>query len=124
MNIQQIRNNSSYLFYCKQYYFLKINPADSKSRNSKEYKTLVEIAKLYFENNMQSDFASYLMEYQYIVQLWTAHLILEYGNPDKELKTACLDEIKNYSETPLDKELASQEKIWLNNYYEQTGTIF
>jgi hypothetical protein len=116
MNIEQIRKNSSYLFYCKEYYFLKIKPSDSESRKSKEYQNLVEIAKLYFENDLQTEFATYLMEYQYLVQLWTAHLILEYGKPDEELKTACLDEIKNYSETPLDKELAEQEKEWLNNY--------
>lgn len=117
MNIEQIRNNSSYLFYCKEYYFLKIKPSCSKSLKSKEYQNLVEIAKLYFANNLQTEFAGYLMEYQYLVELWTAHLILEYGNPTAEITTACLDEIKKYSNTPFDKELATQEKEWLNNYY-------
>lgn len=116
-DIQQIRKNSSYLFYCKEYYYLKIKPSDPESKKTKEYQNLVEIAKLYFENNLQSEFSSYLMEYQYLVQLWTAHLILEYGNPDSELIKDCLDEIENYSTTPLDTALAIQEKNWLNNYY-------
>ncbi|MFD2890756.1 hypothetical protein ACFS5J_01855 [Flavobacterium chuncheonense] len=47
----------------------------------------------------------------------TAHLILEYGNPDSELIKDCLAEIENYSTTPIDIELAIQEKNWLENYY-------
>ena len=117
MNIQQIRDNASYVNYCRQYYFLKIRPSDSDSKNTDEYKNLVEIAKLYFKNNLQAEFSSYLMGDQYLVQLWTAHLILEFGNPDEELIDDCLKEIKNYSITPLDQQLAKQEKSWLSNYY-------
>ena len=116
MDIDQIIKNSSYLFYCKECYLLKIKPADIQNRKSTEYQNLVEIAKLYFSNRLQSKFAGYLMESQYLVQLWTAHLILEYGNPNDELKKACLNEIEKYSTTPLDIELAKQEMLWLENY--------
>lgn len=116
MTIEEIRKNSSYLFYCKEYCFLGIRPSDIESRKSTEYLNLVKIAKLYFDNNLQNEFSGYLMEYQYIVQLWTAHLILEYGNPDSKLKENCVKEIENYTDNTLAPELTIQEKKWLENY--------
>ncbi len=115
MDIEQIQKNSSYLHYCKEFYFLNIRPSNEENRESKEYKLLVEIANLYFKNNLHDNFAGYLMEYQYLVQLWTAHLILEFGNPDDNLIKVCLNEIIKYSKTPLDLTLAKEETKWLND---------
>ena len=53
------------------------------------------------------------MEYQYWVDLWTAHLLLEYGQPNESLAKKCLQIIKKHSDTPIDPELAAQEKDWL-----------
>ena len=116
MKIEQLRKNASYLYHVKDAYFKNIRPADIENQLTEEYKILVEIAKLYFENDLQSEFAMYLMEYQYIVNLWTAHLILEYGNPDEVLKLNCIEDIERYSKGNLDTELAAQEKRWLNEY--------
>ncbi len=116
MTIEQIEKNASYLFYCKDNYIKGIRPADIECKNKNGYIKLVEIAKLYFDNNLMDRFSGYLMEGHYFVQLWTAHLILEYGKPDAKLKQLCLDEINNYSDNPLAQDVAIQEKKWLDNY--------
>jgi hypothetical protein len=118
MTIEQIQKNSSYLFYCKEFYFAGIKPTDFISNKNNGYKVLIEIAKLYFEKKLLEEFATYLMEGQYFIQLWTAHLILEFGNPDEKLKELCLDEIEKYSDNPLAPEVAIHEKKWLKEYYE------
>ncbi len=56
------------------------------------------------------------MEGQYFIQLWTAHLILEYGRPDEELKKRCLDEIKKYANSSFLPEVEGQEQQWLKIY--------
>ncbi len=116
MTIEQIEKNASYLFYCKENYVKGIRPADVNSKSKDGYKKLVEIAKLYIESNLLDRFAGYLMEGHYFVQLWTAHLILEYGQPEEKLKQLCLDEITNYSDNPLAPDVSIQEKDWLENY--------
>jgi hypothetical protein len=118
MTIEEIQKNTSFLFLCKDAYFKKIRPADSESRLSEEYKSLVEIGKIYFDNNLVENFGMYLKESQYRIQLWTAHLILEYGNPNNNLRQQCIDEIIKYTNNPLAREIENEEKLWLNNYYE------
>ncbi|OYU96556.1 MAG: hypothetical protein CFE21_09230 [Bacteroidetes bacterium B1(2017)] len=117
MTIEQIQKNASYLFYCKDNYLKGIRPGDPNSKNKDGYKNLLEIAELYFESNLLDTFAGYLIEGHYLVQLWTAHLILEHGQPDDKLKERCLDEIRNYArDNPLAPDVSIQERIWLENY--------
>jgi hypothetical protein len=56
------------------------------------------------------------MEGQYFINLWAAHLMLEYGKPNKSQKEQCLEIIKRYTDNPLAPEAAIEEKIWLENY--------
>ena len=56
------------------------------------------------------------MEGQYFIQLWTAHLILEYGQPDLKLKKRCMDEIIKYSDNPV-HECCNTRKQWLESYF-------
>jgi hypothetical protein len=97
MTIEQVQKDSAYLFYCKSNYKNGVRPSGTDSKNTEGYLKLVEIAKLYFENNLQNKFAEYFAEGSYHVQLWTAHLILDFGQPDLKLEQLCLDEIKKYS---------------------------
>ena len=46
------------------------------------------------------------MEGQYFIQLWTAHLFLEYGQPNEELKRRSLDEIEKYADSTLSPKIA------------------
>ena len=57
------------------------------------------------------------MEGQYLIELWTAHLILEYGQPSLNLRKRCLDEIIKYSDNSLSPKVAEQEKQWVENYF-------
>ncbi len=117
MSIDEIKSKSVFLWGCRANYFSGIRPGDQKSKSLPEYTRLKEIALLYFQSNLQEEFSHYLMEGQYLVQLWTAHFILEYGTPDKELTKACLKEIENYSQIERLPEVATQERDWLNQYY-------
>lgn len=62
-----------------------IRPYDVSVRDKQEYKTLVEIAQSYFDRGLDEEFSNNFMEGQYLIPLWTAHLILEYGKPTNQL---------------------------------------
>ena len=66
---------------------------------------------------MTDQFAGYLQEGQYFIQLWTAHLILEYGKPSDKLKSECLEVIIDYADNPLAPDASIEEKLWVDNYY-------
>ncbi len=113
------QKGDSFLWQCRQNYFDGIFPADTTIIHTEGYQFLKELAQSYFDSNSYDDFEGYLMEGHYLVQLWAAHLILEYGNPSEELKQKCLSEIKKYAENVLNSKLAAQETAWLKNYYDQ-----
>jgi hypothetical protein len=110
-----MRENESYIIQCRTNWFLGIRPASINSKELKEYKALIKIAKTYFDNNLYDEFAMNFMESQYLIPLWTAHLILEYGKPNGDLKQKCLQIIRIYSDNPLAPEASIEEKIWLDN---------
>lgn len=56
-------------------------------------------------------------EGQYFIPLWTAHLILDYGQPNHNLKETCLNKIKDYIDNPFAREVEAEEKAWLEKYY-------
>lgn len=108
---------SKYLYQCKCNYFNGVRPL-SKNRYSEEgYIVLVDIAKTFISNGKENEFLNFLQEYQYNINLWTAHLILEYGNQDNEINRKALEVIKRYSKTPIDEILAKEEKDWIIKYY-------
>ena len=107
---------TSYLFQCKANHHNNIRPSNKNVKSSDGFKKLVDIAKEYFKNGKKNEFLRFFGEYQYSVNLWTAHLILEYGTPNEEEKEKALEIIKRYSETPLNEELAKEEKQWLTDY--------
>jgi hypothetical protein len=117
MNIEKIEKQSLFIHYCKENYYKGIFPGNTKQRNCFEYERLIQIIKVYIENNLVEKFSEYLQEGQYLIQLWAAHLILEYFKPDESLKLKCIAQIVKYSENPLEEEVALQEKVWLLNYY-------
>lgn len=104
---------TEYLFQCKANYFENITPSNVSRFEKKGYQKLADIAKKYFENGEIEDFVGFFLEYQYRVNLWTAHLIIEYGNPNDLIKKQAIEIIKRYSTTPLNKSLADEEKEWL-----------
>ena len=106
--------SESFLILCKQNYFHGITPSNDVNYTKEGYKKAVSIAKKYFQENRYEDFAGYFQEGQYLIQLWTAHLLIEYGSPSQELKIASLKIIKKYTDNPLAPDVAKEEKQWLN----------
>ena len=90
----------------------------SKHRTEK-YIQLVVIAKKYFLKDEYEGFAQFFQEGQYFIELWAAHLILEYGSPNIDLISRCIKVIKKYSNNPLAIVAAEEEKEWLNDNKEK-----
>jgi hypothetical protein len=115
MTVKEIEKNALYLITCRDNYFKGIRPSKKDSINEKGYQTLIAIAKAYFDGGLQDRFKTNFVEVQYLVDLWTAHLIIEYGSPSEQLKMECYEIIKRYSATPLNEAIAAEEKLWLEN---------
>ncbi|HEV3413407.1 MAG TPA: hypothetical protein VG101_13075 [Puia sp.] len=103
----------SFLITCKQNYFEKVRPADIQSKARPGYIKLVEIAKEYFSNNEYEYFAGFFQEGQYFIELWAAHMLLEYGRPNQKLASFSLAIIKKYSHSQISPDVAEQETSWL-----------
>lgn len=117
MNLDKIfkfrEPKENYLKICRDNYFQKVTPGNPENKEKNGYKKLIEIAEQFFENNEYHLFSGYFNEGKYFVQLWTAHLILEYGKANEDLYKICLNEIIKYSESELSPEVALEEKEWL-----------
>ncbi|HRH37896.1 MAG TPA: hypothetical protein PK760_06095 [Flavobacteriales bacterium] len=62
-------------------------------------------------------FSGFLNEYQYLVDLWTAHLLIEYFPSADAAPEACLKVIKRYSIGTLNEKLGMGEAAWLKANY-------
>lgn len=89
-----INKNDSFLYTCKENYFLGIYPLSADSKLFKGYQTLVQIAKAFFEQNQYDLFLNYLTEEKYLCNVWAAHMILEFGSPDAAVKEICQNILK------------------------------
>jgi len=108
---------TEYLFLCRDNYLRGITPSNNQNYSNPNYVRIIEIAQEYFAGNKIGEYKSFFQEYQYLVSLWTAHMILEHGNPDSELKAECIEIIMRYTNSH-NIELVNEEKQWLlNNRY-------
>jgi len=102
-----------FLWQCKINYFKGITPSNPIYFHDSEYIALVNIGIEYFNNEQLEEFSYFFRESQYFIPLWTAHIILEYGNPGKKMEKECIDIIKEYSEHPVNSKISSEEQTWL-----------
>lgn len=102
----------SFAEVCRAAYLEGITPSNLAGHQNETYRKLVSIAKNYFDENRYDEFAAGLLDGQYIVSLWVAHMLLEYGNPPRELITICLEKIEAYSENLLAPDVANEEQEW------------
>ena len=116
--------DEKFLLQCKKNFMDNIRPSNKDSLNKIGYQTLIEIAKKYFEKGEIEKFSSFFQEFQYNVNLWVAHLILEYGQPNELIKFEAIEIIHRYSSSPFDLTLAFEEKQWLikNKIYSPDGS--
>jgi hypothetical protein len=103
----------NYLFICKELDLKDIIPAKSIRLNENSYIEIKKIAEELISIIGIESFSSFLLEGQYLVQLWTAHLILIIGTNNSKIKNDCIQEIINYSTHPLFPDLAKEEFEWL-----------
>ena len=108
--------SDSYIIQCRTNWFLGIRPYDRSAKDRQEYKALIKIAQTYFDRGRYEEFSNYFMEGQYLIQLWTAHLILEYGRPTSQLKQKCLMIVADYANNPLAPDVALGAREWLENF--------
>ncbi|HMH33195.1 MAG TPA: hypothetical protein VK543_09215 [Puia sp.] len=108
--------SDQFLFTSKQNYLDCITPANPSSRLEEGYRKIVKIAEEYFKNNEYKEFAEFFQEGQYFIPLWTAHMIVEYGNPSNKIMKSAISVILEYADSPFATEVAKEEKQWLKDY--------
>jgi hypothetical protein len=109
----------SFLMQCRQNYFEGITPSNKVNYEKEGYKKVIYYAQEYFISFKYEDFAGFLMEGQYLIPLWAAHMLVEYGKPNKELMIISLNTIKEYSNNILAPVVAEEEKEWLKENIEK-----
>ncbi|RDC58441.1 hypothetical protein DU508_00080 [Pedobacter chinensis] len=105
-----------YILQCRQNTLDGITPSNPGKYKMKEYKDLISIGKSYIDEKSLTEFADFFQGDQYFIELWTAHIIIEYGKPDIKLKEQCIEIIKKYSNNPLDIKVSKEEKEWLKKH--------
>jgi hypothetical protein len=112
----------SFLMECRQGYFDGITPAMPQAKANPGYQRIIAAANWYFKQSREEDFYLYVQEGQYLIALWVAHMLLEYGKPTPTLREKALGIIKRYSYSytspgyTLNLVIAQQEDWWLDNY--------
>ncbi|HEY4198582.1 MAG TPA: hypothetical protein VGM63_23740, partial [Mucilaginibacter sp.] len=90
-----------------------ITPSNTERYNTEEFKIIIAIGKKNIEERGLIEFSSHFQGDQYFVELWTAHIIFEYGNPEPDLKSQCIKIITKYSKSSLSPAVALEEQEWL-----------
>lgn len=75
-----------------------------------------ELAEKIIQNDGLNAFTAFFQESQYLIQLWTAHLLLTFET-SQEIRNISLVMIKKYTDNPLAPKVAAAEAIWLNKFY-------
>ncbi|WP_207536105.1 hypothetical protein [Desertivirga arenae] len=84
-----VKRNDSFLYTCKETFFLGIHPLSSDSKNSEPYKSLVAIFNAIPESNRSELFLHYLLEEKYNCDLWAATILLQFSKPSAEIVKKC-----------------------------------
>lgn len=104
---------TSFLFLCRKMYFDGYTPSNKNLHPSENYQMLCNLAQQLIAKRGNEGFALYFCESQYLVDLWAAHFILEYGRPSEIMKTRALYVVNKYAQMSIKIKLAQEEKAWL-----------
>lgn len=104
---------SEYLIKCSENYLNGVTPSKKESKNDLGYLQLLNIARYTINDIGLESFTGYFQELQYRVNLWTAHILIEYYEINTEINNECIKIIRRYSESSLNSELAKEEQDWL-----------
>lgn len=105
-----------YLIKCKELCLQGVIPATSVQLQDDSFLILKALSDSIIEEKGFESFYSFIYEGAYLIQLWTAHLILTQKNVKETIQEKCILEIEKYSNNPLALLVAIEEKKWLDNY--------
>ena len=80
------KKGDDFLWQCKSNYIKGITPSNPDFYTDEDYLKVIDIGLQYINAGEVKEFSFFLRESQYFVPLWAAHIILQYGNPDKEIE--------------------------------------
>lgn len=92
-----VQRNDSFLYTCKEAFFLGIHPLRSESQTSEGYQALVSIFKGIPDSKKVELFLDYLGEEKYYCNLWAAHLMLQFSKLNPELQRKCREVLQSVS---------------------------
>jgi hypothetical protein len=104
-----------FLWQSKINYIKGITPSNPLDYEKEDYIQMVEIGKEYFIQGKSLEFCYFFRESQYFISLWAAHILLEYGQPDNEMKKDCIEIIKAYCDFPMNERISKEENEWVKN---------
>lgn len=98
---------------CKANFFNDIRPANPATTGSPDHRAVVTIAKDFFNRGDVTALQHLLGKSQYFVDLWSAHMLIEHGQPEETLKARAADTIRKYARGCMNPEVIAEEKSWL-----------
>lgn len=109
----------SFLLQCRENFYSGITPSNKNNYEKEGYKKIVLLSQFFFKNDKYEDFLGYFMEGQYLISLWAAHMLIEYGDLNKKLGVIAMNKIKTYIDNPLAPGVATEEQEWLTENTEK-----
>ncbi len=76
-------------------------------------------ANKFVDQNGVARFSGFLREYQYLVDLWTAHIIVESGMAERALVEEAMNVIKRYASAAIKPGICECEREWLDLNFPQ-----
>lgn len=102
-----------YIFLCREAYFAGVTPSGKDSKGNALYKKIVDAGNAEIRKSGIEGFMGYLQYGEYLIQLWTVHIVMEYNLPLKPVRDRCLAEIEKYASSTLNSKVADEESEWL-----------
>lgn len=105
-----------YIGLCKDFFQKGITPGNKNFRKTEEFSQFKLLAISLIDEFGINEFYQYAIESQYLVNLWTAHILLEFSSPPIGIEEQCLEIVIRYSNSRLNKKIAQEETEWLKSY--------
>lgn len=102
-----------YTFLCREAYFAGVTPSGKDSKGNALYKQIVDAGNAEIRKSSIEGFMENLQYGEYLIQLWTVHIVMEYNLPLKPVRERCLAEIEKYATSRLNSQVAMEESEWL-----------
>ena len=116
--------SDTFLWTAKALYGEGVHPFDFDKEREEAYERIVGAGVQLIMYKGIEYFAGFVMEYPYRVNVWTAFIVLEYGNPSPNqvlqitkkdtIVEHCLKIVKSNETPPLSERINRNKKEWIN----------